>query len=214
MAAIAPTTEQAVASIVNFGWRNLSEAEMISATWAYYFFSVQFRENLELATEFFPEDNNLRKLLGEESDTDNLSPYPGIAVPRERLDHDAFMRRALDLAPVTAAQRHDYEQAGARYLARVRDIEPITRALSISSYEDGGLEQLFIAMLTAPDHDHPTLRAFRYFMVQHIAFDSDPAQGHGQLSRQLPPSEDVVELWVAFQNILLELTPRLALVLA
>ena len=214
MAAIAPTTEQAVASIVNFGWRNLSEAEMISATWAYYFFSVQFRENLELATEFFPEDNNLRKLLGEESDTDNLSPYPGIAVPRERLDHDAFMRRALDLAPVTAAQRHDYEQAGARYLARVRDIEPITRALSISSYEDGGLEQLFIAMLTAPDHDHPTLRAFRYFMVQHIAFDSDPEQGHGQLSRQLPPSEDVVELWVAFQNILLELTPRLALVLA
>ncbi len=186
---------------------------MVSATWAYYFFSVQFRENLEIATDFFPEDNNLRKLLGEEANTDNLSPYPGIAAPQERLDHDEFMRRALQFAPITAAQRHDCEQAGARYLARVRDIEPITRALSISSYEDGGLERLFKAMLTAPDHDHPTLRAFRYFMVQHIAFDSDPEQGHGQLSRQLPPTEDVVELWVAFQDILLELTPRLALVL-
>ena len=212
MAAIPPTTAQTIATIVNRDWRNLSEAEMISATWAYYFFSVQFRENLEIAADFFPEDNNLRKLLGEESNTDNLSPYPGIAAPGERLDHDEFMRRALDLAPVTPAQRHDYEQAGALYLARVRDIEPITRALSISSYEDGGLEQLFTAMLTAPDHDHPTLRAFRYFMVQHIAFDSDPEQGHGQLSRQLPPSEDVVDLWIAFQDILLELTPRLALV--
>ena len=67
MAVIGPNTDQAVANIVNRDWRNLSEAEMVSATWAYYFFSVQFRENLEIATDFFPEDNNLRKLLGEEA---------------------------------------------------------------------------------------------------------------------------------------------------
>ncbi len=201
-----------IADIVGLGWPHLSQPEMLAVAWAYYFFSVQFRENLELACDFFPEDPSLQKLLGEECHTANLSPYPGVAAVGERLNHDEFMKRSLELSPIPRALRDQCRQAGQRYLDRVRDVEPMTRALSISSYEDGGLERLFRGMLTAPGFDDPALRAFRFFMIEHIRFDSDQGGGHGQLSRQLPPCEDVAELWSVFQDLLLELTPRLALV--
>ena len=65
-------------------------------------------------------------------------------------------------------------------------IRPKARALSIGSYERGGLERVFRAILKAPDYDDAALEAFQYFMEAHIRFDSDPIEGHGALS----PSDD------------------------
>ncbi len=207
------STEHVIDEIVGFDWPRLSQPEMLVAAWAYYFFSVQFREHLELACDFFPEDLSLRKLKAEECETDNLSPYPGVAALGERLDHDEFMRRSVQLSWISEAMRQQCQRAGQRYLQRVREAEPMTRALSIASYENGGLERLFRAMLTAPGFDDLALQAFRFFMIEHIRFDSDQGgAGHGELSRQLPPCEDVAELWMAFRDLLLELTPQLALV--
>ena len=91
----------------------------------------------------------------------------------------------------------------------MRAIDPITRALSISSYEDGGLEAVFTAILQAPDYPNPALAAFRFFLSEHIRFDSDPAGGHGSLSRHLVPDESVLEVWLAFREILLGFVPAL-----
>ncbi len=208
--AFEPTADQAIISeICHLNWQDLSECEMTAVAWAYYYFSIQFRQNLQLACEYFADDANMDRLKNEECDTDNLSPYPGIAQPGERMNHDTFMQRALRLSPVSDADRRRFEFAGKNYGRAIMSIRPKARALSIGSYERGGLERLFRAILTAPDYDNATLEGFRYFMEAHIRFDSDPLEGHGALSRQMTPDESVLPLWEAFKNLLLDCAPNL-----
>ncbi len=202
--------EPIVTEICDFNWQDLTESELTAVAWAYYYFSIQFRQSLLLACEYFADDANLARLKDEECDTDNLSPYPGIAEPGERLNHDAFMQRALRLSPVSDDDRRRFERAGKTYADEILSIRPKARALSIGSYERGGLERLFLAILTAPEYDDAALAAFRYFMQAHIRFDSDPIEGHGALSRSMTPDASVVPLWDAFKTLLLSCAPRLS----
>ena len=91
-----------VKEISDFRWEDLGEADMTATARAYYYFSVQFRENLQLACQMYPADPLLAQLLKEECDTANLSPWPGVAAAGERMDHDEFMRRLLDLPGSTS----------------------------------------------------------------------------------------------------------------
>jgi hypothetical protein len=208
--AFEPAADQPIIDeICDLDWQGLSQPDMIAVAWAYYYFSIQFRQNLQLACEYFAEDDNLTRLKNEECDTDNLSPYPGIAEAGERMNHDTFMLRALRLSPVSDEDRARFEAAGKAYDREIMDIRPKARALSIGSYERGGLERLFKAILTAPDYDDAALRGFRYFMEAHIRFDSDPLEGHGALSRQMTPDASVVPLWEAFKQLLLSCAPNL-----
>jgi hypothetical protein len=125
------------------------------------------------------------------------------------MDHDEFMRRLLALAPIPTEQRETFAALGERYLQEIRDIDPMARALSISSYEDGGLSAVFTAMLTAPEYDNPALNAFRFFLSEHIRFDSDPDGGHGSLARRLVPDATIVPLWTAFKQLFVDFTPSL-----
>ena len=86
-------------------------------------------------------------------------------------------------------------------------MDPVTRAMSLSSYEDGGLETVFRAMLTAPDWNEPSLGAFRHFLVEHIKLDSGE---HGGLCRHLVADDRILPLWNAFRDILVGAAPRLA----
>ncbi len=208
--AFEPAADQPIIDeICDLNWKNLSRSDMTAVAWAYYYFSIQFRQNLQLACEYFADDGNLTRLKNEECDTDNLSPYPGIAEPGERMNHDTFMLRALRLSPVSDEDRARFEAAGKTYDREIMDIRPKARALSIGSYERGGLERLFKAILTAPDYDDAALQGFRYFMEAHIRFDSDPLEGHGALSRQMTPDASVVPLWEAFKQLLLNCAPNL-----
>ena len=177
---------------------------------AYYYFSVQFRESLEIAKDLFPSDVMLERLHSEECDTSNLSPYPGVAEPDERMNHDEFMRRVIVLARLDLSTKTRLTEAGHDYLAKTRALPPLTRALGIASYEDGGLEDVFQAILLAPDWDHPALAAFRHFLVEHIRFDSDVDAGHGALARHLAPDDRVLPLWEAFESLFLAFVPALA----
>jgi hypothetical protein len=202
--------EAAIAEICNLAWPKATEQDVIAAAWAYYYFSVQFRENLCLACDMFPSDEALMRLFAEECDTSNLSPFPGVALPGERLNHDEFMRRVLESSAVPQNVIVHYQEAGERYLGKVRAIDPEVRALSMASFEDGGLEAVFKAMLKSADYDHVVVKGFRFFLSEHIRFDSDPEAGHGSLSRHLALDDRVAELWLLFKDLLLEINPRLA----
>ena len=201
--------ERIIAKICELPWQELNEAEAIRVAWSYYFFSIQFRENLELACAIFPDDENLKRLKKEECDTDNLSPFQGVACAGERINHDEFMRRLLILSPIPEGEVREFKAMGSRYLDEIRSSDPMSRALSIASYEDGGLEAVFKAILRVPAFDNPSLAAFRFFLSEHIRFDSDPDQGHGSLSRHLAPDDNVVPLWNAFEQLFVEFVPRL-----
>ena len=195
--------------ICDMAWSDLTEQEFIDVAWAYYFFSIQFRENLTIACELFPNDSKLQQLEHEECATDNLSPWPGVAANGEKMNHDEFMRRLLQLSPVSDERRCAFEALGARYLDEVRATDDLTRALSIASYEDGGLERIFRAFLQAPVRNNPALKAFRHFLTEHIRFDNDPDQGHGALSRHLAPDDRILPLWLGFERLLVAFVPTL-----
>ena len=126
------------------------------------------------------------------------------------MNHDEFMRRTLLLSPISGERTAELKKIGEAYLAITRGMDATTSALSIASYEDGGLEQVFHAFLQAPDWDTPLLQAFKHFLTEHIKFDSDPTQGHGALSRHLAPDDRILPLWTAFRQLLVESVPNLA----
>ena len=120
-----------------------------------------------------------------------------------------FMRRLLVLAPVAPARERELEAIGTRYLGKTRAVELSAQAASIASYEDGGLEAVFKAILTYSRWDNPVLKAFEHFLSQHILFDSDPDGGHGSLSRHMKLDDSILPLWQAFYDVLVEAVPSL-----
>jgi hypothetical protein len=201
--------DEAISAICGLDWPHLTPQDIVSVAWSYYYFSIQFRENLCLACAAFPDDEALKRLFTEECDTSNLSPYPGIAAPGEKMNHDEFMARTLGLFEIPASVRDSYQAAGERYLAQIRAVDPAVRATSMASYEDGGLEAVFKAMLRSPESDNELIRAFRFFLSEHIRFDSDPDAGHGSLSRHIEADDNVAELWDLYRQLLSETTPSL-----
>jgi hypothetical protein len=199
-----------IRDICNLNWGQLSGDDLIDVAWAYYYFSTQFRENLEIALDLFPDDELLHELDRGERNTDNLSPWPGVAAPGERLNHEEFMRRTLTLTPVPEARRRSLEALGQSYLATVRGVDKMSRALSLPAYEEGGLESVFRAILTAPVWDCALLGAFKHFLEGHVALDSDAESGHGALCRHLVPDDQILPLWTAFRQILVEAAPALS----
>lgn len=188
-------------------WEKIDSGEILRVAHAYYYFSIQFRENLEIALQLYPNDSNLQQLYLEECDTDNLSPWPKIAHAGEKLNHDEFMRRLLALQPVADTDR--ITAAGLQYLEFTRQFDARSRALSIVSYEDGGLSRIFGAILRATDWSGEAQQAFRHFLEKHLQFDSDPDEGHGALCRHFAPDNRVAPLWQAFKDILLAVVPTL-----
>jgi hypothetical protein len=202
--------EQVIDEICDLRWMNLTQEDLINVAWVYYYFSTQFRESLEIARNLYPDDDRLRQLDHGERDTDNLSPWPDVAAIGERMNHDEFMRRTLELTAIPESRRQTLTSIGADYLTRVRAIDRESRALALASYEDGGLEKVFRAILTAQHWDNRLLQAFKHFLVEHIRFDSDPDQGHGALCRHLTPNDRVLPLWADFKKMLTEAVPQLA----
>jgi hypothetical protein len=199
-----------ISNICALGWARLDRADISAVALGYYYFSIQFRENLGIAQRLYPHDVALRSLIKEECKTDNLSPWPGVAQAGEKLNHDEFMRRVLLLSPIDPKRQRQVEEAGRNYLSRSRSEDEHTKALTIASYEDGGLERVFKAILQCQCWDTPLLRGFQHFLVKHISFDSDPVEGHGALVRHLVPDERVGALWGELYKLFIIAAPRLA----
>ncbi len=201
--------DEVVDSICNLNWSALSKDELIDVAWTYYFFSVQFCETVGIARRLYPHDEQLAELDRGERNTDNLSPCPGVVLAGERVDHDEFMRRTLRLTSIDAVRRSRLEKIGEAYLAKIRAVDDLTRTLTLASYEDGGLERVFRAILRAQEWQDPLLKAFRHFVVGHILLDSDPTKGHGSLCRHLEPTRDITAVWLAFHDSLVAAAPAL-----
>ena len=118
--------KQVINEICDFDWANLSATELTNVGWAYYYFSTQFRECLEVARSLYPDDDRLLQLDQGERDTDNLSPWPGVAKPGEKMNHDEFMRRTLELEPISDDRRRSLVAIGQSYLTKVRSIDANT----------------------------------------------------------------------------------------
>jgi hypothetical protein len=202
--------QSVIDEIGDLNWSALTRTDLMAVCCAYSYFSVQFVEAVHIACELYPADRKLIELREGECDTDNLSPYPGIARMGEKMNHDEFMRRVVAMSSLDRSERNRVNGLGRSYLKKVHAMRPVVRAMSLSSYEDGGLETVFRAMLLAPDWDEPSLGAFRHFLVEHIRLDSGNSGGHGSLCRHLVPDGRILPLWEAFRDLLVQAAPASA----
>jgi hypothetical protein len=198
-----------VNDIAHLNWTGLTRRDLLAVSEAYFFFSQQFCETVEIALLRHPTDAGLIELKAGECNTDNLSPFPGIAEEGERMDHSEYMRRTNLRSSLDPSEKARIAKLGAAYLATARAIDPDTRINSLPSYEDGGLETVFRAALTATDWNEPALKSFRHFLAGHVALDSDPNYGHGSLCRHLTADDRILPLWTAFRDLLTGAAPRL-----
>ena len=201
--------QDVINEICDLNWSGLTRDEVINTAWTYYYFSVQFCENVGIARGLHPDDKRLEELDRGERNTDNLSPCPGVVAVGEKVDHDEFMRRTLRLEPVDEMRRRRLVEIGETYLGKIRAMDDATRAMSLVTYEDGGLEKVFRTILHARHWDGPLLQAFKHFLDGHIKLDSDPEQGHGALCRHLAPTKEAYVLWAAFRDSLVAGAPGL-----
>ena len=199
--------QSVIDEIGDLNWPSMTRDELMAVSTAYYYFSVQFVEAVHVACKLYPSDPQLIELRQGECDTDNLSPYPRVAKPGEKMNHDEFMRRTVAMSSLDGDVRNRVESLGRAYLAEIHQFDPNTRAMSLSTYEDGGLETVFRAILSAPDWNEPSLGAFRHFLVEHIKLDSGE---HGGLCRHLVADDRILPLWNAFRDLLVGTAPRLA----
>ena len=199
--------EAVIDEISNLNWKKLDQEELMAVCRAYYYFSRQFVDAVHIACKLYPSDPQLIQLRSGECDTDNLSPYPGIAEKGEKMDHDEYMKRAIGMARLDISDREQVDKLGRKYLEIAGSADDLTRAMSLSTYEDGGLEVVFRAFLTAKDWDEPSLRAFKHFLVEHIKLDTGE---HGALCRHIVADDRVLPLWEAFRDLLVGAAPRLA----
>jgi len=112
--------EKVIADICDLNWSGLSQDDVTNVAWVYYFFSVQFCENVGIARALYPEDKALEELDRGERDNRQSLSIPGVVVVGERVDHDEFMRRTLQLTPIEESRRRRLEAIGAAYLEKVR----------------------------------------------------------------------------------------------
>jgi hypothetical protein len=117
--------QRVIDEIRNFNWRGLKREELMIACRAYYYFSRQFVDAVHIACDLYPSDENLISLREGECDTDNLSPYPGIAEKGEKMNHDEFMRRVVESASLDQTARERVDNLGREYLAEVSRRDPL-----------------------------------------------------------------------------------------
>lgn len=135
--------QDVIDDICALNWGNLVEDDLVNVAWVYYYFSIQFRESLEIARKLYPDDDQLVELDGGERDTDNLSPWPGVAATGERMNYDEFMRRTLELRKIPANRQRNLAAMGQAYLSKTRAMDLNSRAMALASYEDGGQNEFF-----------------------------------------------------------------------
>jgi len=199
--------QSVIDDMCKLNWSALNREELMAVCAAYYYFSAQFVEAVDIACKLYPSDSKLKELCAGECDTDNLSPYPGVAEKGEKMNHDEFIRRTVAMSSLSAAERARVDKIGRAYLEEVRKAEPAVRAMSLSSYEDEGLPPVFSAMLKAPEWDEPSLGAFRHFLVAHVDLDSNV---HGALCRHLAADDRILPLWAAYRKLMVDAAPKLA----
>ena len=131
--------DDVVQEICGLSWHDLSLDDLIGVAWSYYYFSISSVGDLEIACRLYPNDDQLHELDRGERDTDNLSPYPGVAAAGERVNHDEFMRRTLNLSAIDDNRRRRLEAIGRPILiefmppmiGRRRRVSRVTRTAAL-----------------------------------------------------------------------------------
>ena len=176
--------KQTVAEIRNLRWERLNAGELQQLMVLSGYAAREFAESLRIARRLHPDNAQLEEMAAGELQTDNLR-FNDYA---RRGDHADFLWQFIDRYGIMKSEEQ-VSAVGEAYLDRVRTLDDQTRVMSIASREQE-LPGIFSRILSASDWNASGLLEFRYYLKQHILFDTGIG-GHGELTRDIPIDDRV-----------------------
>lgn len=142
----------------------------------------EFSESLKLAKKVYPDDARLDEMMSGELQTDNmaLDDYRKSGDHWEFLEHFVRKHDLKPSSPTIATAMQDY-------LAAVSNLSDKERAMTVFSREEE-LAAIFEEILKAHDWEAVGRGFYKYYLAQHILFDSGD-NGHAWLTKHFPIHE-------------------------
>ncbi len=181
--------EQIVEQIRNLSWNKLSSDELQWLMVLSGYAAREFAESLRIALNLYPQSRELQEMASGELKTNNLrfADYQAVG------DHVDFIWKFIEDAGIDSECPTEILSAGEEYLAKIRELSPEVRAMSIVSREKE-LSGIFIQILKASDWSAKGLDAFRYYLERHIALDSNEG-GHADLLSGFKVDDSVAKFY-------------------
>lgn len=171
-----------VKKILDLPFEDLGSTELVRMCYLSWVTAIEFAEALRVAERLYGDHAGLRNMIAGELQTTNLAfdDYHRAG------DHHEFLAHFLARHGHTDELAAELGSAGTEYLDRCRELDDLTRAMSVFSREEE-LPRIFTRFLRSPERNWklPLLRAYRYYLERHIALDSDEG-GHADMICDLP----------------------------
>lgn len=181
-----------VREIRELPWELLDGQELQRLMFISEVYAREFAEALRIALRLHPDHPDLRDMARGELDTTNLR-FGDYTLAGDHADFLSFYLQRHGIHGDALLLQH-----ASAYVTACRQLSPEVRAMSVFSREEE-LSGIFRQILQAPDWTAPGLVAFRFYMEQHILFDTAEG-GHHDLTKGFPVDDRLVPFYTARIN--------------
>lgn len=172
-----------VQKITDLSWHTASPADIILLSRCT---AMEFASSLRLAKKLYQNDERLAGMMRGELETDNMTfdDY------RKHGDHWEFLDHFISKHNIRAS-KSSLGDTMIEYTKSVDGFSDVDRAMTVFSREEE-LTSIFEKIITAHDWDLLGYGFYKYYLKQHIFFDSGE-QGHAWLTQHFPLHELTLE---------------------
>ncbi len=166
--------KEIVKEILDLNWDSLDEEDLQKVMILSGYSALEFADSLRLTLKLYPKNESLKEMASEELKVSNLS----FGDYNKRGDHSEFLWHFINKYILTK-KFPNLKIAGENYMARVEELSPEVRVMSIVSREKE-LPGIFTRVLTAEKWAIEGLPEFKYYLERHIFLDSHEG-GHADM---------------------------------
>jgi len=177
-----------VKKIVNLKWGSLDEEDLQKLMILSAYSALEFAESLRITVKMNSKNKALKEMAEEELNTDNLS-FEDYNV---KGDHFKFLWHFINKYGLLK-KFGSLEKVGETYMNHVRKLPKKVRVMSIVSREEE-LPNIFARILTTKNWKAEGLKAYRFYLKEHIALDSDEG-GHADKLKNMKVGNEVADFY-------------------
>lgn len=174
-----------VKQIANLNWSKANPGDIVLLSLCT---AKEFASSLRFGFELYPNDERFKEMASGELKTDNMT----FEDYTQKGDHWEFLEYFVRKNKIIPTQSAILD-AMKKYVSVVEGFSDSDRAMTVFSREEE-LTLIFEKIVGAHDWDALGLGFYKYYLKQHILFDSGD-NGHAHLTRHFPMHESILELF-------------------
>ena len=175
--------KELVKKIADLDWKKASPGDIILLSRCT---AKEFADSLRFGVTLYPDDTRLMEMVSGELKTDNMTFEDYVA----KGDHWEFLEHFINKYTITPS-KPEISPAMSDYVAFVESLPDTDRAMTVFSREEE-LTSIFRKIVNAHDWDSIGFGFYKYYLEQHILFDSGEG-GHHHLTQHFPMHEPTLD---------------------